>query len=439
MDFETRAASSSVAERDPATRVAELEDRVRVCEDAVGVLRRAGLHLDRVAIAEDSRYSLSRELARAKQRDGAGGVARATLDRFEAEIESAEKTLVAVDGLVSMDLFRRVFAPPRDGSGAAPQVDPQVVLHYARLLARHFDGVPKRTQRIDFLVQRLLAGEHAGGGVAVRPRKEVESKLWYLVHHSHADSTVRAAAVAFFRGAIERLGEIELLDELFESGFSLDVAGYKVALRESLLDPDILYVCAELNAAMQNRISALMELEGAAESTVRPRFEAVRASINEIFSGEGEAQEKPAEISRRFERKREAAKSAAEEYRSNTKLGLGVRIAMAIAAVFVVAIVLGVGRRSVRNENELVPAGNEAIAKVSRYLESGSFSRGSSETVFVGKLSTGAWQSMDHGQREGVAKSIAFALSAENVLSALVYCDKTVAVHVMEGHVLYVE
>ena len=57
--------------------------------------------------------------------------------------------------------------------------------------------------------------------------------------------------------ALAKLSGYKSLEAFFESGYYLDVYGYKLSGRNQLVDPEILYNTAALNAAILNRIEEL--------------------------------------------------------------------------------------------------------------------------------------------------------------------------------------
>src|SRR5262249_16945594 len=151
-----------------------------------------------------------------------------TLSRMEEQASDVEVAMLELDAAVPATAFRHVLH--------TANVGPVLLLQYARLIARHFNAEARHTERIEALIQRILALPKLDGSRELRSRADTQQALEYIVRESHATPSLKQAALEFIARGAERVAAIEKIDEVFDGGFYLDVLGYRVSLRDSLLD-----------------------------------------------------------------------------------------------------------------------------------------------------------------------------------------------------------
>lgn len=431
--------------------LASLAERLRLVEVVLELERRFGVSAERLSPVAVATFGCARDLERLHASTSAPSPR--LLARIDGELESAERLLATIDASVPVSSVRPVLR--RGGDGAGPEVPEALIVLYARFLILGFRPNAEATQKVDYVAHRLLtcessacgAGEGTGKGagrtIVVRPREEVRALLDDATRGVKVDAAARDAALAFFRGALAKIEAMGAVDEFFDTGFCLDASGYKVALRESLLDPEVLYACTEMNAALANKFSRLIASERLEEGAVRKRLEQVRAVVNQVFASDteevaDEGPRRPAE-ERPGARIREELSAPTVDELAPRPMSWGARIAIAVLLVAGIGLLLGAWRSTVRNQNELVPVPEANLSELSPLLEGGSFSRGAGETVFIGKLASARWRGMKVAERRREAKELASSLVDREVMSALIYDGSAVAVQIMRGKAMYVE
>lgn len=363
-------------------------------------------------------------------------------EELETHVESAERSLLSIDAELPMQTYRRRFDRffPND----------VLVLRYATLLSYYLADAVERQDRFEFLVTRLLTKKARGGGRRMVKDEQITPVVEAIVGLRASESETRDAALKFFADAHQRLEQFTVADELFDSGFYIDVRGYKYTLRGDMIDREILPAAVALNAAISRRLAEfqreqrfregnvndrLTEQEQrlryifhearALEDSVAPRFENLRAVTfdqaklaQEIKEQDGKPKPKkprktrvkagPAPKSRfGFGRKKKIV--ASERYRrwrgASSKLSKVSRRArldgdmratpLAKVAIwaggFGIAIALSFALQAWITENELQPLDGPSLAKISTVLASGSTSVGKSDAVFIGKVDIGEW------------------------------------------------
>ncbi len=172
------------------------------------------------------------------------------LDELERAIMRIEDRLLVLDEFVPQDKFRARVTKEKHA--------PKLLLRYARLLACRRFNVGYRRDRFEHLVNELLTVATSDGRWRLLPRDKARPVLMQLLSGQAPSSQDggREAAVAYLRESLERLAAIATHEEFFESGFFLDVYGYKISMRDQATSPEFLYLSIALNAEIHNRVES---------------------------------------------------------------------------------------------------------------------------------------------------------------------------------------
>jgi hypothetical protein len=347
--------------------------------------------------------------------------------RLETELPGLEWKLETLDATIPMGWFRDHFEVSKES--------PVALADYAALLGRHIKDSSARLDRIQFLLTRLIA-------LFVPPEEATrERRLALLAEalpHVAVDESVRTAALAFFAEAGKRLAGVERLEALVDSGFFVDLVGYKLSLRQQLLDPDITTSAIELNGAISECLKRLAS-ESSSGSDLGGHFAEVDRRIRETFQKLRE-DERPTQ--QRFERW--LAQNAAKRARPAAPPPVAVpslgrvprvdrRVLLAVAAVglFAASPLLAPGAR-------LTELSSAELARLSPVLTSGVVVPRAAPRSFVGRVDMARWKALPRSSRSGAAVSLAQALTARGLVSGTVMSEQEIVVRIEQGTVLLV-
>jgi hypothetical protein len=193
--------------------------------------------------------------------------------RLESEVLSFERALEELDRTIPMAWFREHFD--------ASQASSVALADYASLLCRYVGDSPLRLDRIQFLLTRLIS-------FFMRPEDASTARrialLGEALPHVDVDDASRDRAVAFLEHAARRVSSFGRISEVIASGFFLDVRGYKLSLRQKLLDPAIMAAAIELNEAINDNLRRLAEADAPAGKELEAHLAEVDAHIKSIFT-----------------------------------------------------------------------------------------------------------------------------------------------------------
>lgn len=410
-------------------RVREVGERFLAISEVVHVLRELQIDADRLRALDARALVGDNELRLLLHMAPTSAEYARTLARIEEVARSVEVELIAIDELVPSSTFRHLLY--------TTNVTPLLLLQYARLIARHFRADARHTERLTSLVLRMLTLPKLDGTRELRPRKDTEDALAYIVRESHAPDPVRQSALEFLAAAKERARALEKIDEIFGGGFYLDVLGYQVSLRDSMLDVEILRASAELSAMVWNRLVSLMKREGVSLADLYVRLGAVEDNVARVFLSL--EPEEPQSIAHRFELRREREEIEKKQSIELLKPRHGMRLL--VAAVVAIALGLGAGmmRRTSRNENEMVPVAQTVLAQISPVLESATTSKGEAMPILFAQVTPSKWTLMDADARRETAWRLAAALLRQKMSGALVYDGSVMVIQIAAGNVMFVQ
>ncbi len=352
-----------------------------------------------------------------------------SLRRLESNVSVLEQKLEALDAQIPMGWFRAHFDASRASSVA--------LADYATLLGRHAGVDPTRLDRIQFLLTRLVSFFVSAEDDTPARRRQL---LAEALPPPTLGSSTREAVVAFCHDAIRRLGSFTRLKELIDSGFFVDVRGYKLSLRQQLLDPDVMTAVIELNEATSATVARLAEAEQLQGTELERHLAEVDLRIKAIFA---QLREDESEKTRQFEDWLERSKGdraagrapGAREFmalhanrREDKRLVLG-----AIALILMLVMLF----RS-PHEAQLNELGLAECAALSPLIVSGATTQ-TVPAIFVGSVDKSRWALMDTASRSAVALELARQVNARGWSAATVMLEEQVVMQIESGNVLVVQ
>ncbi|MCC7380331.1 MAG: hypothetical protein IT384_00770 [Deltaproteobacteria bacterium] len=196
---------------------------------------------------------------------------------FAREISGVEASLQRIEGMIrAIDDALEMPRVKERAESTAILIDQQQ--RYLMFVARGLAEVPARSDRLEYLVTRLIA-DQSGPRRALRPRAHVSSLLGAIAGDTRADPVTRQATLAVLDAAERRLDQITSIEGFFTSNLYFEIRRQKQIIGPQLIDPDILYAIAQLNVAVGNRLADLLEAESRAQEAAPEPQRAVLGAL----------------------------------------------------------------------------------------------------------------------------------------------------------------
>jgi len=276
---------------------------------------------------------------------------------------------------------------------------------------------------------------------------ENQSVLWDgLLPESSMTPQAIGASVQFFQDAIGRLRELDSVDELFSTGFYLDIVGYQISLREGFFRPEVLYACVDFHVELSNWLNA-EDNRVAARSRVADlakTYEDVRSIFKSQFSDRGSADRLRARLrgdllkkSRNTNRARAGNFGAQKKQRQ----GNGSRLKLVLAAV-TLGCLLFLGYPLVRDflgerSRDLESMSAASVLQFHSLLTSGNI--GKDASLLLGKVDGDKWILLSAEQRETFAGEILSSATSLDLRNVMLYSDAVMILQISEGELRYLE
>jgi hypothetical protein len=364
-----------------------------------------------------------------------GGGGKATAD-IAAQLLAIEDDITALDRAMPTSEYRKQLL--------ARKVAEELLCSYARMLTWDSFDDGDRRDRFELVVSRavLKQGEPP---FTMPSREEAKRVLDQIVPTaSTVPAAAREDAVAELEKARQNLQSFKNLDELLDQGHYLDVRGYKISLRDRLLDEDILYAVVHWNGSFLDRIRDLTFAQSRPEYEVDSLLRRQADEIDEIFSVS--SVDKETAKARMHAVKETVRMSMPEVQRENTK-----RVAvqsretrrMFTMAFGVLGLIFAIGLIAVyamRERNDVVELKLPQLAAISSVLSKGAISNGTGAPVFSGEVND-EWAVMGDTEKTNVAAHIRDALGARPVpvRDALITDGTKQVIQISNGRVRMVE
>jgi hypothetical protein len=366
-------------------------------------------------------------------------LAKTAIDHLDKLLTRIEDKLLAVDETVGDEAFRMRWTKERDS--------PKGLLRYARLLASRRFNVGFRRDRFEALAQELLTARAPSGQLLLMPRSKAGPVLQQLLRglsSQPAKPQDRSAAISYLRDALDRLQSLAGARQFFDSGFFVDVHGYKVTMHDRITHPEFLFLCVALNVEIHNRLRQWSDPKSRSDGSSPPPLASLQAqlraqeqSVHEVFGNF----RKPRELTPVAPGSGQpTSRKAASKKPSRVPASGGHSVLLfVIAGLFMLgalgANLVTTGVITLKKPAQVVS--QSELRGLSPLLLRGSLSADGSR--FDGLISRPIWQQLDPKQRRARADQLALRLSKLGVQQARLFAYKTRAIEVESGRVVYVD
>jgi hypothetical protein len=352
-------------------------------------------------------------------------------DRALSELEGL---LLAIDESISNDAFRIQFSRQRE--------HPRQLLRYARLLAARRFGIGYRRDRFEGLALDLLTAKLPSGKLVLMPRKRAGQVLQQLLrglYRPPVNADEQAAALTYLRDALDRVESLAGPKQFFDSGFFLDVYGYKIAMHDRITSPEFLYLSVALDVEIHNRMQTWgqgdIKAPGAGslaslQIQLRAQQEAAQAVFTDFHRPLAGTASRPAAAKKSARRPERTPAPAAAD---NGRLRLMAAGFFALVALAANLWVTGV----VKIDQAPQAVSDVELKSLSPLLVNGRVTRDGKR--FMGLVSRPAWYRMSPRQRNDEAVRFAAALKRRGIEHAEVLAYETRALQIEYGTVVYVD
>jgi len=357
------------------------------------------------------------------------------LKRLEQTLEKTEVAFLAVEQNVPMELFKKHFDEFKIGKNA--------VARYARLLSSRPFATDERRDRFEFLATRALRVLGSDGRYRFLADEQMAQALGYISRSSMAsgEHTASNSAVDYLVDATMRVDQFTSVDEIFKSGWYINLYGYKTTLANKICEPDILRAVVALNIALSNRIQELSASAAAVRET-SARLAATEIEAKKVLT-EALAGDEEAVVSQRFHQERRRVRRDVgvrleEIFGSVRQAQVAWRLTGGALALILVGGALYGYLRSPANQ---APLSDAELSRLSPLLESGSYVYDEEKRPqLLGRLRQRSWQGASQTQRIKGFESLREELASRKVTSAVLEVNgRPVARIVNNGEIILAE
>lgn len=353
--------------------------------------------------------------------------------RIESDVLKFERDLEALDRAIPMGWFREHFD--------ASQASSVALADYASLLGRYVGDSPLRLDRIQFLLTRVVSFFMAPEDASTGRRVEL---LGEALPRVEVDDGSRDTAVAFLHDAAKRVSSFSRMNEVIASGFFVDIRGYKLSLRQKLLDPAIMAAAIELNEAVNDNMRRLAEADAPAGKEMEAHLAEVDAHIKSIFT---QLREDESATQQQFDRwlarnaekrlKGAAKPTAFTPPGKKKKKGPALDRRVVLTAILLLVIVVTWARWP--GGAPLKELSKAELSQLSPLLVSGTVAPAKNPRIFVGQVDKSRWALLPLAERRQAAESLSLALGARGWFSGTVMLEQQVVIQVEQGQLLIVQ
>ncbi|MEZ4256364.1 MAG: hypothetical protein R3A78_11760 [Polyangiales bacterium] len=372
-----------------------------------------------------------------KRLEGLRGAAGSDAN-FGADVAAFEQDFMQFDLGISTTEFRRQLL--------ARRVDEDWLLDYARMLTWGSFDNGERRDRFELVASRALL-KQGDPPFQIEPLDTLRPLIGRICDTAPAvPEEARKEAIDELDRARNNLGSFETLDDLLGQGHYLDVRGYKISLRDRLLDPAILYAVVHWNSAFLNRIRDLTFAQSRPEYEVDALLRRQADEIDEIFSVSSvdtdtakarvNVVRETVRMSMPSVQRANTQRAARETQASGADQTRKLSVALAIVAIVLAGLIFLPG--VFRDQNDLEELSSSEVVELSPFLASGSISQGSQSPIFNGEVNSD-WDPLGDGEKADAAKALLDNLKRRGVESMTVRRGKTVVMQASAGRIRLVE
>jgi len=358
---------------------------------------------------------------------------REALDRV---VERAEQELLAVDDEVVPGALRAhldAWPPP-----------PQALGGYAAVLAASLGDDIGRRNRLELLVTRLLTEDcEPGGRVVVETCDETRELLLRVTGGRQLSDDARRTALEVLADHRRRVEALASPEALFESGLYANLYAYKLALHGLILDFNVLYAVAGLNAAISNLFRAH---EVPVDGALQARFRAARRGVQRTI--QAACRVEPAPQAARFEPTplldplaEVRVVSASGRSRSIitpdfTPLRNDGSLAKRVLTVLLLAM-LPFAAGSMRASPGFGPLSDAEVQQLAPWVGRASLSAGGK--ALAATVEPATWNALDRASRQEKAEALARALAERDTNAAILSSAGRMVIQIEKAQVVYVQ
>jgi hypothetical protein len=345
-------------------------------------------------------------------------------------LSELEGALLTLDECLPNDQFRRRFTKEH--------VAPKMLLRYARFLgSRPFD-VGYRRDRFEAIARELLTARKPSGKLLLMPRKRAGAVLMQLVRGlppPPVSPEVQTSQLSYLRDALDRLESLTKSKQFFDSGFYLDVYGFKIAMHERITSPEYLYLCVAIETEVHNRLQIWSH--GSAGSSgslaalqvqLRAQQEAAQAAFPNFHRPLASSSDGRSPVPRRPAKSVSAAQSGRVSWLRFGAAGLFVLLALG-ANLFTSGVI------HVQQPAQVLT--RDRLHDLSPLLIHGKLTQDGKR--FEGGVARPAWFALSARERQDAAQVLAQRLKAKGVEHAQVLAYKDRAIQVEFGSVVFID
>jgi hypothetical protein len=353
-----------------------------------------------------------------------------TVRKLETKVTKLEQDVEELDRKIPMLWFREKF----DASHASSVA----IADYATLLGRYSAELPVRLDRVQFLLTRVVSFFMPKGEATPQRRRELLAEA--LPPAGFVEPAQRDAGVAFFRDAARRVVRFLNLKELLDSGFFVDIRGYKLSLRQKILDPEIMAAVIELNEAVNDNLRRLAEADPLeAGEDLEKHIAEVDLRIKAIFAKMREDESKTQEIFDRWLSHQAKKRNQVYVPMFVPPGQLTERFDKRLIYVAVAVVLSLIMWWRWPEEAPLDPLPSADLHEISPVLLSGVVSPRGAPKYFVGQVDKARWALMSAEQRQKVADAFAGRLLSRHLAAGTVLMEDQVVMQVDHGKVVLVQ
>jgi hypothetical protein len=354
----------------------------------------------------------------------------ADVDRAMSELEG---TLLTLDECLPDDQFEARFRKPH--------VAPKQLLRYARFLAARPFGIGYRRDRFEMLALELLTTKLPSGKLLLMQRKRAAPVLQQLLRGLPRPSATAArnSQISYLREALDRLVSLGVPQRFFDSGYYLDVYGYKLAMYEHVTSPEFLYLCVAIDVEVHNRLQSWSQAPnqlGADRSlaALQDQLRAQRTAAQGVFPNYQRPLTGVARTTRASTPTKPAKRQAVHGSGGSASwLRVGIASALVLLALGANLFTSGFVRLNPTPD----VLSKDRLHDLSPLLITGRLTEHGKH--FDGLISRPSWVRLAPREREGAADDLARALKLHGVDHADLLAYKTRVIHIDFGSVVFVD
>jgi hypothetical protein len=370
------------------------------------------------------------------------------LDALERLIAPIEDRLLSLDELITPEIFQTQLENRKQSR--------KIIARYGRLLASRRFSAGQRRDRFELITTHLLTVQLEGGFRRTLPPERARAVLEHLIGgipRRQREEQELGEALGYLLEMLDRLNELKSQDEFFETGYFLDVHGYKVSSRDQLLSPEFVYLSVLINVAVHNRLetwigsmarlydSHQLTSEGAPREHVMRRLRDQEEAIDDSFGvkrrtplqARRSEPPKPVAPAKRTKPKKKAQQRFEIVFdRQFTMLALSVLVTLS-SGIYLAFKTGAVGEEAMQALNA------DQLAQISPVLARGWILGSGTSRHFDGSVVRARWTALDARRRMDQAEHVTKVLHGKGIKNAKIAGPEGRVIEIHDGLVSFVQ